>query len=716
MAEKRQYYLAAWLVAPLAAWPASAQTPAGRELVVRSPPATLTDEFAMLIGTVGLKTPVKVTAPVSLGDLVQKQCGVVQPAYIKAIQAANGDPGLDFSNKLVAGQELKLPPCPPPLQIGAVPTKVRLGDNFVSYWKASASSLPLGDVATPTSGTGGLSVVTPVEARPHTAADNILVSSILPIGLEVTEPNSVNFANLARALNGERLTSLNTITADDTVLVPTVLTMTYSLPLDEGVAASPSAEAQARDSASAATGGAAVEARQELRFYGSVAPKDCKSGYASFDEDYENYLFRLLAENRNAVGDNSFTPALVMVLDSGLYDQAGLPGHPQINLPISSAMPSGAMAPGAKPYWPLDFISERMHGTEVASLTIGGTPMADLLSAVDIRQKILPVNIFVSIAGLAAYEGVPFIHNGTVPDFTIERIARDVIMTHLGTVTAQVVNMSFGGPDEVTLIPPARIGPTSETLYVAAAGNDSLQLDDTDFYPARSGGRASSNVLTVASVDSDGQLSWFSNSSTKFVDIAAPGCRVPVLSYEKDPPGMLPAEGTGTSFSAPQVSWVASMISGAVGSADRTASSVKKRILASADILPELADKITDGRVLNPKKALSLTKDVVEMKGEGGVRLRRGLLANDARSPSVYCDPAPARSHSQLLKVVPRFDGRSRVDGQNWLYFGDQDGTVEAISCKSRAFELSFRDAAISDDTMKSDDITDIVFRWQGGL
>lgn len=713
MAEKRRRYLAAWLAASLAVCPAFAQTPPGRELVVRNPPATLTDEFATLIGTVGLKTPVKVTEPVSLGDLVQKQCGVVQPAYIKAIQAANGDPGLDFSNALVAGQELKLPPCPPPLQIGAVPTKVRAGDNFVSYWKASASSLPLGDVDTAASDDAGLSVVTPAETTPHIAADSPLLGDVLPIGLAITAPSSINFANLARALNGERLTSLNTIAADDTVLVPTVLTPTYSLPLDSGIAASPDAEARARDGASAATGGAAVEARPELRFYGSVAPKDCKSGYAGFGEDDENYLFRLLAENRDTLGDNSFTPALVMVLDSGLYDQAGLPGHPLINMPISSAMPSGTA--GTKPYWPLDFLSERMHGTEVASLAIGGTPMADLLSAVGIRQKILPVNIFVSIAGPAAHEGMPIIANGAVPTVTIERIARDVIMTHLDTVsTAQVVNMSFGGPGETTLIPAARIGAASETLYIAAAGNDGVQLDDTDFYPARSGGRASPNILTVASVDSDNGLSWFSNSSTRFVDIAAPGCRVPVLSYEANPPGMVPTEGTGTSFSAPQVAWVASMISGAIGGGDRKASSVKKRILASADIVPELADKVADGRVLNPKKALSLTRDVVEVKGEGGSHLKRGLLAEAARSAAFYCDSAPERPHSRLLKVVPRFDGLSRTDGQNWLYFGDQDGTVETFRCKARPFELSFEDAAVSDNAMKAADITDIVFRWQG--
>jgi len=716
MIEDRRRYLAACLAVSLPALPAFAQTaPApvtGRELVVQNPPATLTDDFATLIGTVGLKTPVKVTAPVMLRDLLREQCGLVQPAYIKAVQAANGDTSLDFSTSLAAGRELMLPPCPPSLQIGAVPTKVRSGDNFVSYWKASAPSLPLGDVITPASGDAGLSIVAPAETTPVGRTSTVGgPADILPIGLQATASSSITFANLARALNGERLRSLNAIVSNDTVLVPTVLTSTYSLPLDDRIANDPDAETRARDTVSAAAGGSDAEVRQELRFYGAVAPRDCKSGYANFGEDYENYLFRLLAENRAVVGEDSFTPALVMVLDSGLYDQAGLPGRPQINMPISQPVP-GSTGSGAKPYWPFDFIGERMHGTEVASLTVGGAPMADLLSAVDIRQKILPVNIFASISGLAAYEGRPFIVNGTVPEVTIERIARDVIMTHLYTVTAQVVNMSFGGPGDTTLIPSARVGAASETLYVAAAGNDDVALDDTDFYPARSGGRASPNILTVASVDSDGQLSWFSNSSARFVDIAAPGCRVPVLSYEADPQGMVPAEGTGTSFSAPQVSWVASMISGAVGSGDRRASSVKKRILASADIVPALADKVTDGRVLNPKKALSLTRDVVEVKSEGGSRLRRGLLTYDARSPAAYCDPAPVRSHSQLLKVVPGFDGRSNVADRNWLYFGDQDGTVEAVSCKARPFELRFRDAAVSDDAMTSADVADIVFRW----
>lgn len=716
MIDQHRRRLAVWLVASLPALPAFAQTaPApDRELVIESPPTTLTDEFATLIGTVGLKTPVMVTEPVTLRDLLQQQYGVVQPAYIKAIRVANDDTSLDFSTSLQSGQELVLPPCPPLLQIGAVPTTVQSGDNFVSYWKAGGSSLPLGNVIGKISDNAGLSIKSPLEmGLLGSASDNVDLVGVLPIELQATESSSVNFSNLARVFNAERLRSLDDLKPDETVFVPTILSSAYSLPLDRKIANDPDAVTNARESASEAAGGSKVGDYQGLFFYGAVKTDDCKSDYSSFDEDYQNYLFRLLVENRAIGGNASFTPAAVMVLDSGLYDQVALPGNPEIRSQDPTITPLDSNGKNTKPYWPLDFFSERMHGTQVASLTIGGPLLAELLSAVAVRQKIFPVNIIDSHSGPAAYQGHAIIEDGKVPTATQERIDRYKIIKHINWIPAQVVNMSFGGRGDSELIPPGRLGAASDTLYVAAAGNDNTLLDNTDFYPARSGGRASPNILTVASVDSDGQLSWFSNSSIRFVDIAAPGCRVPVLSYDKGPPqGMVPTNESGTSFSAPQVSWLASMISSAIVSKDWHASSIKKRILASADIVPTLFGKVMDGRVLNPKKALSLMRDVVEVKSEGGPYLRRGLLTDDARSPSVYCDPAPVRTLSQLLKVVPGYDGQSMTDGWTWLYFGDQDGTIEAMSCKSRPFELRFKDAAVSDDAMTSADVTDIVFRW----
>ena len=57
-------------------------------------------------------------------------------------------------------------------------------------------------------------------------------------------------------------------------------------------------------------------------------------------------------------------------------------------------------------------------------------------------------------------------------------------------------------------------------IFVAAAGNDGWNNDLDPFYPA---GYDVPNVVSVAAIDHNDQLAWFSNYGTKSVDLAAPG-------------------------------------------------------------------------------------------------------------------------------------------------------------------------------------------------
>ena len=104
---------------------------------------------------------------------------------------------------------------------------------------------------------------------------------------------------------------------------------------------------------------------------------------------------------------------------------------------------------------------------------------------------------------------------------------------------AKVVNASFGGPGFSQAMLDTITSPgCANTLFVAAAGNDGVDVDGAPSYPCSF---AAPNLVCVAATDTDGAtLAGFSNYGPGSVDIAAPG--VDVLStvpsfqsvYEED--------------------------------------------------------------------------------------------------------------------------------------------------------------------------------------
>jgi len=133
-------------------------------------------------------------------------------------------------------------------------------------------------------------------------------------------------------------------------------------------------------------------------------------------------------------------------------------------------------------------------------------------------------------------------------------------------------------------------------LIVSAAGNDSLNLDTLNQFPAC---YIADNRLAVGSIEEEFLFSEFSNFSSNWVDILAPGreilSTVPAFYDDNDvstPIGY--AHKTGTSMSTPAVSAAAAIAYCSYSDYNH----VKNRILDCADNLASLSTYAINGRVL----------------------------------------------------------------------------------------------------------------------
>lgn len=103
-------------------------------------------------------------------------------------------------------------------------------------------------------------------------------------------------------------------------------------------------------------------------------------------------------------------------------------------------------------------------------------------------------------------------------------------MYYAGSVGIPVVNMSFGGPGASPAMDEAMTA-SSNTLFVAAAGNDGSDNDSVVDYPC---GSPVPNMLCVAASDNRDLLPSWSNYGTTTVDVAAPGANILSTVFARD--------------------------------------------------------------------------------------------------------------------------------------------------------------------------------------
>lgn len=133
-----------------------------------------------------------------------------------------------------------------------------------------------------------------------------------------------------------------------------------------------------------------------------------------------------------------------------------------------------------------------------------------------------------------------------------------------------------------------------DILFIAAAGNNSSNITTYPSYPAS---YQLENVVSVASTDESGAMSYFSNFGPS-VSIAAPGSNI----YSTIPGGGY-AVKSGTSMATPHVSGVVALIASQYPTA--TYLELKYRLLNGARQLTQLNGITAFGRFLNAHGALT---------------------------------------------------------------------------------------------------------------
>lgn len=142
-------------------------------------------------------------------------------------------------------------------------------------------------------------------------------------------------------------------------------------------------------------------------------------------------------------------------------------------------------------------------------------------------------------------------------------------------------------------------------LFIAAAGNNALNIDVSLSYPASYN---LSNMVNVASTTNTGALSVFSNYGVATVHVGAPGSNIfstwPIaLTVVGQPNGYNSI--SGTSMAAPHVTGLAALLRGKMPG--WTATQVRSAILGSTKPLANLAGKVGREGIISAYNALAAT-------------------------------------------------------------------------------------------------------------
>jgi hypothetical protein len=375
---------------------------------------------------------------------------------------------------------------------------------------------------------------------------------------------------------------------------------------------------------------------------------------STYPYSVENLLYVLMA-NRVVAPDQPRDAATVLVADSGLYGTgAGI-------FNWTTVRPPPGMLPDTfvENILPVNTDAKMAHGTQVASLLLGGPLFARVQAILgnDSIVKLYPRRIYLPRNGdIVETNGVR-----RAVSFVVDPDLFRAIFVEAEARKPEVINLSFKRRAPIDEIEALGLDVDSDALFVAAAGNGDgpIRSGASGIYPAMYGERP--NMIVVGAVGGKHVPAPFSNFDKELVQISAPGCAVPVASFDPAAKGFRAESQYGTSVAAPLVSFAAALINYELERPKPSA--VKERLLASADLVNDLELMWQDGRVLDIPKAAAVYVDVVEPV-DGGILLagdlsfvRDGVAlgADDILRGECRNDAPLNVTVSNVRKITPRY-------------------------------------------------------------
>ncbi len=221
------------------------------------------------------------------------------------------------------------------------------------------------------------------------------------------------------------------------------------------------------------------------------------------------------------------------------------------------------------------------HGTHVAGTIAAAANNSIGVTGVAPNAKILPLK-FLNSSG-----------NGFSSDAT--RAVNYTTALKLAGNNIVAINCSFGSTTPSSTLATAIVNAgNAGIVVVAAAGNESYNLDVTRVYPATV---VASNLITVGATTSSDSLAYYSNYGS-YVDVAAPGSDI----YSTTMGGGY-GYMSGTSMAAPFVSGMVALV--AATNPKLTPTQIKAAIVGGVDVLPQLAGKVSSSGRVNAANTLA---------------------------------------------------------------------------------------------------------------
>ncbi len=227
----------------------------------------------------------------------------------------------------------------------------------------------------------------------------------------------------------------------------------------------------------------------------------------------------------------------------------------------------------------------------------------------------------VTVTGLASHVGVVAVRALGAESGSTSDVAAGFTYA-IEEYGARVVNLSLSGSSWSQLMTEG-FCKYPNVLFVAAAGNDSVNVDTKPAYPCA---YDLPNVICVGATDKKDKLAYFSNFGPATVEIGAPGVDIISTGF-----GTKTQTYSGTSQATPMVVGAAALVLQRAPAL--TAAELKDVILRSADPIPGLTKYFEQGRRLNAGRAVAMVSSPVvrdaRVVSRDGVPTVRGTLVTE---------------------------------------------------------------------------------------